>query len=99
MSLPFNIAIDGFSSSGKSTLAKEIARAYDMQYIDTGAMYRAITYYCIKNEMIDDKGVDINKLNGHSKRVDINYNYNTKTKKSTTIFHLNLLLRSSTPRF
>jgi cytidylate kinase len=87
MSLPFNIAIDGFSSSGKSTLAKEIARAYDMEYIDTGAMYRAITYYCIKNEMIDDKGVDINKLSGHLKRIDINFNYNTKTKKSTTILN------------
>ena len=87
MSLPFNIAIDGFSSSGKSTLAKEIARAYEMEYIDTGAMYRAITYYCIKNEMIDDKEVDINKLNGHLRRIDINFNYNTKTKKSTTILN------------
>ena len=87
MSLPFNIAIDGSSSSGKSTLAKEIAIAYEMEYIDTGAMYRAITYYCIKNEMIDDKGVDINKLNRHLKRIDINFNYNTKTKKSTTILN------------
>ena len=54
MSLPFNIAIDGYSSSGKSTLAKKIARKYNMQYIDTGAMYRAITYYFIKNDMIHD---------------------------------------------
>ena len=43
MSLPFNIAIDGHSSCGKSTIAKAVASKYGMRYIDTGAMYRAVT--------------------------------------------------------
>lgn len=43
------IAIDGYSSSGKSTLAKDLAKALGFIYVDTGAMYRAITYYFIKN--------------------------------------------------
>ena len=46
MSLQFNLAIDGHSSCGKSTIAKSIAKKYRMRYIDTGAMYRAITLYC-----------------------------------------------------
>ncbi len=84
MSIPFNIAIDGYSSSGKSTLAKEIAKKYEMEYIDTGAMYRAITYYCIKNDIIDNNEVNIKKLDSHLNKIDINFNYNTKTEKSTT---------------
>lgn len=41
------IAIDGFSSCGKSTMAKELARKIGYVYIDSGAMYRAVTLYCI----------------------------------------------------
>jgi cytidylate kinase len=47
------IAVDGFSSTGKSTLAKDIARHYKIRYIDSGAMYRAVTYYAMKNDIID----------------------------------------------
>ena len=43
MSVKINIAIDGHSSCGKSTIAKAIAKKFEMCYIDTGAMYRAIT--------------------------------------------------------
>ncbi len=45
------IAIDGFSSCGKSTLAKDLARALDIQYIDSGAMYRAVSLYLLKNNI------------------------------------------------
>src|SRR5579885_1595934 len=48
------IAIDGYSSCGKSTLAKQLARKLGYNYIDSGAMYRAITLYFLRN------GVDIN---------------------------------------
>ena len=88
MSLPFNIAIDGYSSSGKSTLAKKIARKYNMQYIDTGAMYRAITYYFIKNDMIHDYGIDFNRLDHHLNQIDIDFNYDVNTEKSTTILKI-----------
>lgn len=46
-----NIAIDGHSSCGKSTLAKELAKSLDYVYIDSGAMYRAVALYCINNQV------------------------------------------------
>ena len=46
------IAIDGFSSTGKSTIAKLVAKQLGYAYIDTGAMYRAVTYLAIKNNFI-----------------------------------------------
>ena len=53
------IAIDGFSSSGKSTMAKELARRIGYRYIDSGAMYRAVTLYALEHGMIlDDGSVD-----------------------------------------
>ena len=87
MSLPFNIAIDGYSSSGKSTLAKKIASKYNMQYIDTGAMYRAVTYYFIKNDMIRENSLHTNKLDHHLNQIDIDFSYDVNTEKSTTILN------------
>ena len=81
MSLPFNIAIDGYSSSEKVHF-KKIAKKYSMQYIDTGAMYRAITYYFIKNDMIHD--YDVHKLDHHLNQIDIDFSYDVHTEKSTT---------------
>ena len=52
------IAIDGFSSCGKSTMAKDLAREVGYIYIDSGAMYRAVTLYSIENGMFD--GNDLN---------------------------------------
>jgi len=51
MEKKITIAVDGFASCGKSTLAKGIAKVLDYAYIDTGAMYRAVTLYCIENEV------------------------------------------------
>jgi len=48
------IAIDGYSSTGKSTLAKQLAKALNYIYIDTGAMYRAVTYYALQNNLIGE---------------------------------------------
>jgi cytidylate kinase len=47
------IAIDGFSSTGKSTLAKELAKTLGYVYVDTGAMYRAVAYFAMQNGYID----------------------------------------------
>lgn len=49
-----NIAIDGFSSTGKSTLAKQLAKKLGYKYLDTGAMYRAVTLFALKHHFIDD---------------------------------------------
>ena len=56
------IAIDGTSSSGKSTLAKRLAQKLEYIYIDSGAMYRALTYYAIKKKYISKKHFDKIKL-------------------------------------
>ena len=50
------IAIDGFSSSGKSTMAKQLARTIGYRYIDSGAMYRAVTLYALENSMVAADG-------------------------------------------
>ncbi|MDR2026496.1 MAG: (d)CMP kinase [Prevotellaceae bacterium] len=50
------IAIDGYSSTGKSTVAKAIARRLNYIYVDTGAMYRAVTLFCLQNGLIDSAG-------------------------------------------
>ena len=57
------IAIDGFSSSGKSTMAKELAKRIGYRYIDSGAMYRAVTLYALEHDMIlADGSVDVESL-------------------------------------
>ncbi|MDE6553427.1 MAG: (d)CMP kinase [Muribaculaceae bacterium] len=57
------IAIDGFSSSGKSTMAKQLAKKIGYVYVDSGAMYRATTLYAIRHGMTSkDKGVDSDAL-------------------------------------
>ena len=51
----YSIAIDGPAGSGKSTVAKQIAKKLNLLYIDTGAMYRAVGLYCLKNNIDIDK--------------------------------------------
>jgi cytidylate kinase len=53
-----NIAIDGYSSCGKSTIAKGLAQAAGYTYIDSGAMYRAVGLYCLRNELLGENGVN-----------------------------------------
>ena len=50
------IAIDGFSSCGKSTMAKDLAREVGYIYVDTGAMYRSVTLYALRNNLFDEEG-------------------------------------------
>jgi cytidylate kinase len=56
------IAVDGYSSCGKSTFAKEIARKLNYKYIDSGAMYRAITLLCLKKNIISGEKINITTL-------------------------------------
>ncbi len=51
------IAIDGYAACGKSTLAKDLAKALGYTFIDSGAMYRAVALYCLENQLIDENGV------------------------------------------
>lgn len=53
---PIIITIDGYSSTGKSTLARQLAAEIGYRYIDSGAMYRAVTLYALRHELIDEDG-------------------------------------------
>ncbi|SFH97815.1 (d)CMP kinase [Halpernia frigidisoli] len=56
------IAMDGYSSTGKSSISKIIAKKLDLVHLDTGSLYRAITYYALKNCLDNDGKIDLNKL-------------------------------------
>jgi len=71
-----NIAIDGYSSCGKSSIAKDISRNFNMIYVDSGAMYRAVTLFCLENNIIENKKVNEIKLIDYLNTIDIRYNYN-----------------------
>lgn len=71
------IAIDGHSSTGKSTVAKAIAKKLGYIYVDTGAMYRAVTLYCMKHGIIDKEGnIDRKKLNDSLEGISIEFRLN-----------------------
>lgn len=78
------IAIDGFSSSGKSTMAKDLAKEIGYIYIDTGAMYRAVTLYCLNNGIITDKGIDSDRLSTDIDKIRIDFKNNSETGKRET---------------
>ena len=73
------IAIDGHSSCGKSTVAKEIARKLNYIFIDTGAMYRAITLFCLRNQLIINGVVDVDKLGEKLGQIQVAFFYNQET--------------------
>ncbi|HZJ79081.1 MAG TPA: (d)CMP kinase [Dysgonamonadaceae bacterium] len=80
-----NIAIDGVSSSGKSTMAKDLAKIIGYIYIDSGAMYRAVTLYCLQNQLInDDKTIDEEKLREQLPNIHIEFKLNSETGKPDT---------------
>ena len=82
-----NIAIDGHSSCGKSTLAKVISKKYKMKYVDTGAMYRAITLYCLQNNLINNNKVNECLLQKHISDINVEFKYNNMNKISETFLN------------
>lgn len=83
------IAIDGHSSCGKSTLAKGLANNFQYKYIDTGAMYRAVTLYLIENNLFNGKIINEDKLKKafEEGKIKIGFKYNAETKKSETFLN------------
>lgn len=73
------IAIDGHSSCGKSTMAKTLARQLGYIYVDTGAMYRAVTLYCMRNNIIADGQADTKKLLGAMPDIKVSFKLNRQT--------------------
>jgi len=82
-----NIAIDGHSSCGKSTIAKVISKKYKMKYVDTGAMYRAITLYCLQNDLISNNKVNEFLLQKHISDINVGFKYNNMNKISETFLN------------
>lgn len=87
MSTPFNIAIDGYSSCGKSTIAKSIANKYNFRYIDSGAMYRAITLFFMREDVIKNKNINFDLLNQLIENVKVDFYFDAKTKSSKTLLN------------
>lgn len=78
------IAIDGYSSCGKSTMAKELARRIGYIYIDSGAMYRAVTLYCLDNNLIVNNCVQRDALTQAMENIKITFDTNPTTHKQET---------------
>jgi cytidylate kinase len=70
------IAIDGFSSTGKSTLAKQLAKHLGYVYVDTGAMYRAVAYFAMKNEFINTDHFDKSSLINSLPNIKLHFQFN-----------------------
>lgn len=83
------IAIDGHSSCGKSTLAKDLAEYLDYIYIDSGAMYRAVTLYALENNLIKDNIIDEIKLKDafSNNKIKIDFKFNSQKNKSATFLN------------
>jgi cytidylate kinase len=78
------IAIDGYSSTGKSTVAKAIARRLNYIYVDTGAMYRAVTLFCVQNGLIDSSGKVSDRLKSMLKDINIEFRKSAGSEMADT---------------
>jgi cytidylate kinase len=72
------IAIDGFSSTGKSTLAKQLAQQLGYIYVDTGAMYRAVAYFAMQNQLISVDSFNKVDLINQLKNIVLEFKFNTE---------------------
>ena len=78
------IAIDGHSSCGKSTMAKDLAREVGYVYVDTGAMYRSVTLYALRHGLFTDNGIDEAGLRSQLSDIHISFKFNPKTGRPDT---------------
>ncbi len=77
------VAVDGYSSCGKSTIAKELAKYAGYIYIDTGAMYRSVGLYALKNGWITENGVDEKSLKNSIGNLKISFQANANGTQDT----------------
>ncbi|MGV8138722.1 MAG: (d)CMP kinase [Mangrovibacterium sp.] len=81
------IAVDGHSSCGKSTLAKELAKALGYIYLDSGAMYRAVTLFAIRNQLTENGKVDEQRLIDRLNEIKIDFRFNPVTRQNDTFLN------------
>ncbi len=79
------IAIDGYSSCGKSTMAKDLAREIGYIYVDTGAMYRSVTLFAMRNSLFDEDGsIKTDELKDRMGEINISFRLNSETGRPDT---------------
>lgn len=78
------IAVDGHSSCGKSTLARELARVLGYIYLDSGAMYRAVTLFALRNHLVNNGQVDKAELVNRLKEISIDFRFNPSSRQNDT---------------
>lgn len=81
------IAIDGYSSCGKSTIAKALAAQLGYSYVDTGAMYRAVTLYCLQHGIIKDGAFVESEVVRALNEINLTFQFNPHTKTSETFLN------------
>ncbi|MDN6280836.1 MAG: (d)CMP kinase [Psychroflexus sp.] len=81
------IAIDGHSSTGKSTAAKELAKALNYIYVDTGAMYRAVTYFALQNNFFENEILDEKALIPALETIDLDFKYDPAEARSKVLLN------------
>ncbi|MEJ6736705.1 MAG: (d)CMP kinase [Flavobacteriales bacterium] len=81
------IAIDGYSSCGKSTMAKQMANQLNYIYVDTGAMYRAVTFYALCNNLISDTEFKKAELIAALSKINVSFSYNSELNCSETFLN------------
>ncbi|MEA4937107.1 MAG: (d)CMP kinase [Paludibacter sp.] len=74
------VAIDGFSSCGKSTMAKQLAADAGYIYVDTGAMYRAVSLFCMRNGWMSETHMDVDKIEKNIHKIHLAFQKNTEGK-------------------
>ena len=85
------IAIDGHSSCGKSTMAKDLAREVGYVYVDTGAMYRAVTLYALRHGLFTDGAIDEDGLRRQMADIHISFEFNPATGRPDTYLNGELI--------
>ena len=78
------VAIDGHSSCGKSTIAKAVASKFGYIFIDSGAMYRAVTLFALRKQLISEGSVKVQELIDLLPTIQIDFRYNAEKQKSDT---------------
>ena len=85
MKKTFIIAIDGPSSSGKSTIAKLIAKYLNFTYVDSGSIYRAVTYLAVKNNLLDKSNINTSAIIEILKKTSISFSFNSKNQNIISV--------------
>lgn len=81
------IAIDGYSSCGKSTVAKDLAKLLNIVFIDSGAMYRCVTLHALRNDIITPSGINEDLLKLSLKDINITFKFDAQSKKNETFLN------------